>query len=337
MVHATSVASGLNRGYLRGAILVPSQMPVTRGFQKFAILLLLALRPHHGSGQSRCSVDERLQAATVTGRFSAGPVSVSLTLPRFARRSAPLVLFLETSGPAGEGQEQLFLRVGGQSVAVRDGVPVHVVYRANERLVFTLATRDGRDLCSWEPTILFAKKKYPDPRGLAEINERIFPVTGDPVYLLFGHEFSDGNRAVRIGGVPAPVLAETPYEMIVRDPLPLAGIRTVESEGVIETLRFIDLNMRLQPVSRGRDILHVHVSGMVLRHNGGLYMFSFSPMPPKVACGKAHSFGDRANAVSVGLRPGALRNGEFEVACEIKSGETADWKAFVVQVVEEPR
>ena len=55
------------------------------------------------------------------------------------------------------------IRSGSEAVRLRDGAALHVAHRKGERLTFSVATLDGKELCSWQPPIVFLNKKIPYP------------------------------------------------------------------------------------------------------------------------------------------------------------------------------
>lgn len=156
--------------------------------------------------------------------------------------------------------------------------------------------------------------------------------------MLFGHNFSEGRREFRLGGLPAPLLAETPTEVILRDPHPVAGMRMVESEGQAATLRFATVDIQLQPVSANRAVLKLHITGFHLRRPGAVYIWDLDSQTTKVACGHSHSWGDRGSGSFVSLLPRSIRDGELTLDCNIQFRQPASphLKEFLVQLGEDP-
>ena len=175
-----------------------------------------------------------------------------------------MALFVEVSGLDGSGgQRELPLSSTRESVPLRDGAALHVVHQPGERLIFSLANLNGKKLCSWEPSVIFTNKRARDFHGFA-LTDTIFRNTEEPVWLSFGHEFSDGLRKFSIDGLPARVLMESPYFVILRDPNPIPGVRTLETEGQTATLRFVTVDPRMRASPDG-DNVEIDLRGLPLR------------------------------------------------------------------------
>ena len=277
-----------------------------------AAAILIALCPSEASGQTRCSVDQELFFGKVTGRFALGTVTASLTLPlQINEAYFPMALLVELSAPPTEQPlEELMIRSGSEAVRLRDGAALHIAHRKGERLSFSVATSDGRELCSWQPPITFLKKEIPYPIRTS-LNESRRPatlipghsevimmhITGEPIGVLLRHTFSDGRREFRLDGASAPILMETPVQFFLRDPHPAAGVRKLESEGQTEPLHFVDVEKRLIPTSGNRENLNITVSGW--RPEAGsrwpsfLQIADLNPQAAKLDCGILHKRRER--------------------------------------------
>ena len=180
-----------------------------------AVAILIALCPSAASAETRCSVDQEFVVGEVTGHFTIGGVAASVTLPRNINEAYfPMVLLVELSAPpTEEPAEELMIRSGSEAVRLRDGAALHVAHRKGERLTFSIATVDGKELCSWQPPAAFLKKEYsyiPNslstrrPAAIIPGHSEIIMmhITGEPMSLLFRHTYSDGRREFRLDGVP---------------------------------------------------------------------------------------------------------------------------------------
>jgi hypothetical protein len=268
------------------------------------------------SAQGACSVKEHPGTGTLTGDFSLEGITARLTVPNYLTALDPLRVRLEVSGLV---QDELVLRSAYRSVPVRDGATLQVTRRPNERLIFSIATRDGRTLCSWEPRVLVPRKAYRVRNGFALLNEHWVRIAGDPIYILIGHDVDADSGDFRIDGLPATILAETPKEVILRDPRPVSGERTVESPwGQRIRLRFFNVAMSLQSTPRGETFM-VHATGIALRRAGQLLLRNDSPQPVKFNCGRfRRSRGERGSGTTIGVLPGSS---EIAVSCEMAPHE----------------
>ena len=68
-----------------------------------AAAILIAPCSPKACGQTRCSVDQEFFFGAMTGRFTVGPVTASLTLPQHINEAYfPMALLLEVSAPPTE-------------------------------------------------------------------------------------------------------------------------------------------------------------------------------------------------------------------------------------------
>jgi hypothetical protein len=98
-----------------------------------AAAILIAVCPRQASGQTRCSVQQELFFSWVTGRFTVGTVTASLTLPQFIiAADSPMVVLIELSAPPTEQpEEKLMIRSGYETVELRDGAAMWHTARAS--------------------------------------------------------------------------------------------------------------------------------------------------------------------------------------------------------------
>lgn len=302
-----------------------------------AAVILIALCSPEASGQTRCSVEQEFFFGPVTGHFKVGTITASLTLPRFINEAYfPMILPVELSAPRTEQpEEELMIRSGNESVELRDGAALHVVHRKGERLTFSVATLDGKELCSWQPPVAFMNKKYPYPirNGLSERPRpaNIIPghsevimmhITGAPISLVFGHTFSEGRREFRLDGLPAPVLMETPFQFFLRDPHPAAGVRKLESEGESIALHFIDAEKRLIPISGNRENLEITIRGWCPkagdRWPSFLQINNLNPQAAKLDCGTLHSRWESREWAMLLISPSLAHDGSVDLSCGVR-------------------
>jgi len=301
-----------------------------------AAAMLIALCFPEASGQTRCSVNQDLFFDRVTGRFALGTVTASLTLPLHINEACfPMALLVELSAPPTEQPpEELMIRSGSETVRLHDGAALHIAHRKGERLTFSVATSDGRELCSWQPPVAFMKKEYPirknslgEPRRPATMipghgEVIMMHITGEPISVLFRHTYSDGRREFRLDGVPARILMETPVQFFLRDPHPAAGVRKLESEGQVEPLHFVDAEKRLIPTSRNRENLDITVSGW--RPEAGsrwpsfLSIINLNPQAAKLDCGILHRRREPGELAMLLISPSLVRDGSFTISCEVR-------------------
>jgi hypothetical protein len=220
------------------------------------------------SAQDECSVKEQRRVTTLTGEFFLDGITAALTVPKFLYQLDLVTVRLQLSG---SGEAGLFLRSGRQSTPLRDGATLQAMLRSHERFGFSIDAGDGRTLCSWEPTIVVPKKTYRKLRDPSRFEESFLRITGDPILLPFDHEIGGESLDFRLGGSPATVLAETRDQVVLRDPHPEAGERTLEtSKGKAIRLRFYNVTMSLQPTTRQRFI--IQATGIALRRPAGLFV-----------------------------------------------------------------
>ena len=245
-----------------------------------------------------------------------------------------MVLLVEFSAPHTElPEEELMIRSGYETVRLRDGAALHVEHRRGERLSFSIATVDGRELCSWQPPIVFMKKEYHIRNSLGQIGwppeiiggragAFMMHITGEPIGLIFRHTYSEGRREFRLGGVPARILMESPVQFFLRDPHPAAEVRTLETEGQAVPLHFMDVEKRLLPSSPNRENLEITFSGW--RPKAGakwpsfLSIINLKPQATKLDCGIWHNRREQGEVVMLLISPSLVHDGSVALSCEVR-------------------
>lgn len=278
--------------------------------------------------QTSCTVREERHWESQSGHFSVGTVHATVTLPTQIVTSHFPTVFLEV---AGGDPAELFMEGGGVRVPLRHGAAMRLAPKAAERILFTLADGDGRVLCTWPPSF-----RHVGRQGLQRapvfsgVSAWFFRNVGDPIMLSIG---TDESREFRIGGIPAMVLSWTPWEVILRDPEPTVGSRTVNSQDAQITLRFIDVRVEIsKPSPRGKATLTVTVPKLDLwgtrlwplhpadnSTQPAFFIFNFHPEVLTLRCGYHHRVDDldRDEGRLVRITEDHVHNGRFTYACPV--------------------
>jgi hypothetical protein len=301
-----------------------------------AALFFLAVSTHSAFGQPPCTVQEERRWRTLTAHFSTGSTTASLTLPTVVLYSDFPTVFLEVSnGESADVRQEMFIESGGEKAILTNGSALHLAPGSGERIIVSLTTRDGQHLCSWQPSLVLRNAHAPSaPDGFNPAAAGWFHKTGDPILLRVG---GDQSREFRIDGLPAMVLARTPWEVILRDPRPMPGPRTVESQGYAITLRFIDIELHLsKPSSNGRATLAIKVPKLDLwgrpqyppfpyRAEGSttplLTLINFNQDAISLLCGKSYSHPlglDFDETRQIRITEDKIRNGVFTFNCPVR-------------------
>lgn len=230
-----------------------------------ACVVVVAVVPHYAQSQPQCTVHEEQKWRTLTGHFLIGSKHLSVTVPR-EFRTATATVYMEVSGDDSAMQQRLFLHSGTEGVLVENGGVLRVAPNKSERIIFSVNSEDGQVLCTWQPSLVTQKPVTARIlEGFWTYESSYFRNLRDPVILRIGEQLANGPRAFEIGGQPANVLELDSWQVILRDPQPQVGPRSVESGGYAITLRFIDLQVRLSaPSSKGFATLSVHVPKLEL-------------------------------------------------------------------------
>ncbi len=329
-------------------------MPFCLHLRRFAIRLLCLVSLFHGAiAAPNCTVRDERGLWTVSGHFSVGSSTVSLTLP-WSLYSDGAVLFQEvTTSKSSAAPEKLILETEGAIAPVEDGAAVALKPKQRERIVFTLRDKDGQALCTWAPAVHQLQGSAPVlPDGflrgnflskfLAEGNsDGIFRNTGDPILLSVGGKLAAGHGIYRVDDVPAMILARTSHQVVLRDPQPKTGIRTIESQGYRITLPFVEVRFALPSPAEARSgTLRVEVSGAdAVRQPGSeaawprphLLLVNSSQERIQLKCGKSFRIDadhDDARAIPLTRQPEGTMTG----ACKFKYSSTgpADLHGLVV-------
>jgi hypothetical protein len=270
------------------------------------LLLILSLPVCIRAAEFPCSVQEERGMLTVSGRFSVGSTVITLTMPASVAQD-PLTLFAEVSG---NSVAPLFLESGSQRIAVEDGGALHLQPMAGERLSFRLTDGEGVSLCIWQPGIKvwlrsgppfgpgFRKFRFLSQYSALGNSEGAFVNVGNPVLLQVSSDLVEKSSLFRIDGQLAAVLAKSSWQVILRDPHPATGLRTVASRGFQITLPFIQVQMDLPaPSDRKDNQIKARVLGsdVVRQPRSGdlwpvahLVLSNFSRQNIKLLCGKSY-------------------------------------------------
>ncbi len=261
--------------------------------------------------QEICKVQETQRLDTVTGRFSLGLSSVTLTLPHELYRSDPSVVYMQVAG-AGLSEEYL-LASGREKVSIRDGGALHLFPQRNKRLTFSVIERDGHHLCDWVANVGtykngpaqigegFGSSVPPEARGF---KFHLFRNAGNPILLRVGGRLASESASFSIDGLPMTVLARNASQVVLQDPHPVAGLRSIESRGYSIVLPFLVVRLDLAgPTSSGRNTLEIKVLGRdgidwpTLPHRI-LKLINFDPGRLELSCGKPTGYGERDISLS---------------------------------------
>jgi hypothetical protein len=296
------------------------------------------------AAQTACVIQEERRWRTLTAHFSVGSLKATITLPTAIVSPESLTAFLEvsrdSSGPP-ESAGEVFMEAEGQRVPVRNGAAFHLTCRAGERLRFTLSAADGQTLCSWQPSLRRRQGRQPEhAASFSRVDSWFFRKTGEPIALWVG---VDESRQFTIDGAPAMVLARTPWEVILRDPQPAVGQRTVASDGNTIALRFIDIETSFSaPSSDGRATLAVRVPSFELwgrwfwppfwkveeSTTPIMWLFNFKPDVVQLICGQKPASGrldlDNDEVRQIRITGHEVRGGGFDFTCPIRYRKQAE-------------
>jgi hypothetical protein len=314
-------------------------------------LCLLSLCLRAAPCQPACKGDEQTRLRMVTERFSVGSETISITLPRDLFQSDLPLAYMEVSGAnPGSRSDRLFLETSGVQTAVEDGAVLHLRPRVGERLLFALTTPEGQRLCSLEAHLRVGRRfplQLPDgfrpapSRGAATRAPFVFDrKTGEPIRLEVGGRLASQEAAeFQVDGLPARVLARTCWEVILRDPKPMSGLRTVSSQGYSITFPMVSVELQLaQAASAGRNLLRVHVRGVdVIRERRWpleVMLFNFSGEVLTLLSGRlSGDNSDFEHARAIALV--SAGKGEYTATCRVKLRRTGPVSLDAV-VIERP-
>jgi len=288
-------------------------------------------------GQATCTVEESRKLWTVTAHFLAPPLTVNITLPS-ALNLEPAKVYLEVANSGTTAlSRQLFMETGGERVAIENGAAIHVTPTARgglrERLAFSLSNEAGQTLCTWMPLIRVSKRlprqqledgftssslRFPGAavdRIYRGVSAPWFINVGDPISLGVNGKLAREPGEYRIDGLPATLLAWTPGGVVLRDPRPTAGLRTVESQGYTVKLACVEVQLQLPKPSLHRSgTMNIKVLGVeVAKPPAALMLFNLRPETIKLLCGKSRRFDYDANVIEL-KHEGA---GVFTADCKV--------------------
>ncbi len=296
---------------------------------RLALAWTLALRVVAGAGAPQsCTVEEQQQWRVVTGRFSAGSRTVTVTMPSIVRRAT--TVFMETSAT---GADKLFMQSGSELVAVENGAALHLEPRAGERLMLALVSESGQRLCEWQPSLFSQKtgRQANLANGFPRSEAYHFRKTGDPILLTIGPDLADFRGEFRIGGLPAMVLARNAAQVILRDPAPAVGSRVLTARGDSLTLRFVQVEVRLSKAALtvrvprldlwGRHLWPFHAHRYLDASAPQLLLVNDTPDRIRLLCGRdvPTVLGlDFDQARGIRITQEMVRNGALTVSCRVR-------------------
>ena len=169
-------------------------------------------------------------------------------------------------------------------------------------------------LCEWVTSVATAKVDQPfvgegfDPRdGLSPLVKypyRYFRNAGEPIVLHVGGRLAKDGAQFTVDDVPATVLSRNGGQVILSDPHPSAGIRTIESRGSSIRVPFVE--MRVQVLSSNQSAtaatLEISILGrdrVDLPEPQRRFLSLYNPAPGRleIACGRQSKFRTDPGAV----------------------------------------
>ncbi len=271
--------------------------------------LLLAAMP--ALAQPDCTVQAQERLASATARFSVGSTSIAVTVP-VGFRVEFLTVYLEVTNP----QPGLFLQIGAQKIPVRDGASFNLDPEVDERPVFSLVNGDGGRLCSWQPGERVWAYDPPADVALTLRLHRLmrnalpwFFIAGDPLVLAAR---SKTAKDFTIDGEPARVLARTTRQVILRDPKPSSGFRTVKAQRYEVMVAMVEVEKRVSDGS-----LQMKITGPeVLTGGAAVTIFNLNRAAAELHCGSAVHHREWPEAARLPLS--GDEKGVFTGACALK-------------------
>jgi hypothetical protein len=208
-----------------------------------------------------------------------------------------LTIYLEVAN----AQPDLLFQSGSQKIPVRDGASFSLDPEIDERPTFGITDRETKSLCSWQPS---ERVWAYDPPVITPPAQRLhrlmrealpwFFIAGDPLVLPVR---SKNPRDFAIDGEPARVLARTTRHVILRDPKPSAGFRTVKAQRYETIVAMLEVQKQL---SGGG--LQVKVTGPeVLTGGAAITIFNFNHAAAELRCGAAIHHHDWPEAARLSL------------------------------------
>jgi hypothetical protein len=272
-------------------------------------------------------VQEERKLRTSAGHFLVGSSQISITLPNVLFEAGSTTVFPEIGAAL---PEDLYLAAGTGKVKVADGAALILKPRTGARLIFTLSDSGGQTMCTWQPSVKVVAHSPPQVedgfrmfvccggRVMPGVSGPSFHNAGNPIVLEVGGRLARGSSEFRIDGMAAAVLAQTAWQVVLRDPRPAAGLRVVESEGYRVTLAFIELRLELPQPRRGKGILSVRLVGFdLITPPAELFLYNLSRQNVRLVSGKSfHDSPDYDEARLIRLAPQG--SGVFTGECKIE-------------------
>jgi hypothetical protein len=293
-----------------------------RGRTLGTVVLLSASLPAFGISQ--CSVREEQRWRTLTADFVVGSTSASVTLPRILFQADLVRVFVEVSGGlSGDLENVLFVETGAEKSILKNGVTLHLIPKMGERIALTLSDSTGERLCAWQPAIKIRAHSPPhidDGFRTFCCGFRVFYNTGDPLLLEVGGKLASGSGEFRVDGITAVILARTSWQVILRDPQPAAGLRTVKSDAYWITIPFVDVQLQLRATSsRPHDTLEIRVvAPQMAKAPVKLWVFNFDKASMSLPCGKSFPRDAEWNEEVRLISLKHDQNGEYTATCNAK-------------------
>jgi hypothetical protein len=286
----------------------------------------------------------------LTGQFSVGSVISKLTIPSSLTEDDYLTLFVEMPVSANDAQpvDGLFIESDGEKAPFRNGPVLRTVRKRGKRVSFSVVTHEGEGLCTWQPQI-YVNPPHPSPASVDYVrlnaaDRRLFRRLGQPIEWVTAGSGIKETESFRIDGLPMTVLAVTPFEIILRDPAPALGWRTIQAAGYETTYRFVDVRLQVHTVSAARSTLDVLVKGLEnLKQTVNLLLINYSRDMVSLNCGesKGHDLMNRGNDRDeikvIGIKRGEIRNGVFECRCPLSVTRQGDPSIDALLVEERPK
>jgi hypothetical protein len=151
-----------------------------------------------------------------------------------------------------------------------------------------------------------------------------FRNAGDPILLRVGGKLAREGTEFKIDGLPMPILARTSWQVILRDPNPQPGFRTITSQRYSAEIPFISLQFILQATSSPRrGTLDIKVSGrkdvnLAALPDHKLWLYNYSPERLALQCGKEFRPDDQER-IDIRLVNLARNNaGDFVASCKVQ-------------------
>jgi hypothetical protein len=143
---------------------------------------------------------------------------------------------------------------------------------------------------------------------------RGFRTAGDPILLQVGGNLARESGEFSIDGVPMTVLARNACQVVLLDPHPAAGLRTVESRGYSISLPFIVLRL---DVDAARATLKITVLGrdqvpLPELSRRAVSLYNYSPAGLQFSCSRAFVSGDPT------MVPLAGKGAELSASCRVR-------------------